>query len=248
MDNIPEDILHTVYLNKHALEFHDTLEKISHIKPYVDYDKMDDENYDAGNIWCYDRDLENDFASIQSHADSDYDPCTDVSSVSCSRTDDLDEFVNDGAIEDEYEAEMIEQFTNAGNLSNGLKLKPPLLPLTNNRKICLDISCDRDYWFDEHYFDLPRKYGKDYIWERIEKKLNIQIIRKSRSRSVIPRRHLRYNKIWFIWKGALPILMCDMLHVVQTLNVKAQYDHRFLEIIHLSKGADYDNIELWCGS
>ena len=111
------------------------------------------------------------------------------------------------------------------------------------------MTRDSEYWFDEHYFDLPRKYGKGWVWAHMEKKLNVQIEKKTISRSVVPHRHQRCNKIWFIWKGALPILMCDMLHVIQNLNVKAQYDHTFLEHFRVSgKEGRYDRIEVWCGS
>ena len=150
-----------------------------------------------------------------------------------------------GGVQDD-EAEVYEQFIGAGNLMNCLKLAQQLEVLTYNRKIFLDITCNSEYWFDEFYFDLPRKYGHDLIWNDVENKLDITIIKKKLSRSIVPHRHRRYNKIWFIWNGTLPILMCDMLHIIQTLNLKAQYNHRFLERITVSrKYGDYDQIELF---
>ena len=117
MDTLPDDILHTIYPNKHALELKDTLDKINHIKPYFNYSLMDDPDYDTNHI-C-DTHLENDFESVQSHADSGYEINTDASSVTTTHTDDIDdadEYVIDGVLADE--AEMLEQFVNASNLTN----------------------------------------------------------------------------------------------------------------------------------
>ena len=39
MNTLPEDIQNKIYLDKHTLEFHTTLEKIKHVKNFIDYSK-----------------------------------------------------------------------------------------------------------------------------------------------------------------------------------------------------------------
>jgi hypothetical protein len=170
---LPDDVLNTIYLNKHSLEFYTTLEKINHIKPYIDYSKIKDDNYDNNRCFQYDTHLENDFESIKSHADTDYEINTNVSSISYTHTDDLHE--HDGVSSDDE----FKHFVNAGCLSNCFKLKDQLQYLTNNRAIYIDMTRDSEYWFDEHYFELPRKYGNDWIWKHFEKQLNIQVVKNN---------------------------------------------------------------------
>ena len=74
-------------------------------------------------------------------------------------------------------------------------------------------------------------------------------MKKKLSRSEIPRMHRRYNRIWFTYHGELPILVCDIIHIVQSLNVRAMYDHRFLEdVIVTGRSGIYTKIEIWNGS
>ena len=95
------------------------------------------------------------------------------------------------------------------------------------------MTCNVDYWFDEHVFDI-----RFWDWEHYENKCNITFDKTKLSRSEIPRLHRRCNKIWFTYHGALPILVCDILHIVEKLNLKAMYDHRFLEVVSVNKNMD----------
>ena len=80
------------------------------------------------------------------------------------------------------------------------------------------------------------------------KKCNITIDKKL-SRSEIPRMHRRYNRIWFTYNGALPVLVCDILHIIQCLNTKAMYDHRYLESIDVTRQRGlYTEIRIGNGS
>ena len=101
-------------------------------------------------------------------------------------------------------------FIHAGTLTKGLSLKEQLQPLTNNRKIGVDMSCD--VFYDEHFFDI-----RFWDWGYYENKCNITLDKAKLSRSGIPRRHRRYNKTWFTYHGAVPILVCDILHIVQPI-------------------------------
>ena len=65
---------------------------------------------------------------------------------------DLDMEERFNGFEEVYETYKL--FIDAGNLTNCLSLKEQLQPLTHNRKIHIDISCDVNYFFDEHFFDV----------------------------------------------------------------------------------------------
>ena len=83
----------------------------------------------------------------------------------------------------------------------------------------------------------------------LRKQCNITLDKTELSRSEIPRRHRRYNKIWFTYHGAVPILVCDILRIVQSLNLKAMGDHTFLEnIVVTGECGSYTQLELWSGS
>ena len=90
-------------------------------------------------------------------------------------------------------------FINAGTLTIGISLKEQLQPLTSNRKMYIDMSCD--VFYDEHLFDI-----RFWDWEYYENKRNITLDKTKLSRSGIPGRHRRYSKIWFAYHGAVPIL------------------------------------------
>ena len=106
------------------------------------------------------------------------------------------------------------------------------------------MSCDVDYFFDEHFFDI-----RFWDWEYYENKCNFTLDKTKLSRSEIPRRHRRHTKIWFTYHGAVPILVCDILHIVQSLNLKAMGDHTCLEnIVVTGKCGLYTKLEIWNGN
>ena len=72
-------------------------------------------------------------------------------------------------------------FIHAGTLTNSVQLKEQSRPLTSNRKICIDMSCDVHYFFDEHFFDIR-------FWDRehYENKCNITLDKTKISRSEVP--------------------------------------------------------------
>ena len=49
--------------------------------------------------------------------------------------------------------------------------------------------------------------------------------------------------------GAVPILVCDILHIVQSLNLKSMGDHTFLEYVVVTGNCGvYTQLEIWNGS
>ena len=50
MNTLPEDIHNEIYLDKHVLEFHTTLEK-NHVKNYIDYSKDINEFNYSTELW-----------------------------------------------------------------------------------------------------------------------------------------------------------------------------------------------------
>ena len=78
------------------------------------------------------------------------------------------------------------------------------------------------------------------VWELGKTKL---------ARSPIPRMHRRCNKIWFTYNGSLPILVSDIIHIIQCLNLRAMGDHRLLEHVVVTRQQGlYTEIEIWNGS
>ena len=63
-------------------------------------------------------------------------------------------------------------FIHAGTLTNGLSLKEQLQPVTSNRKIAIDMSCDVLY--DERFFDI-----RFWDWGYYENKCNITLDKKT---------------------------------------------------------------------
>ena len=59
-------------------------------------------------------------------------------------------------------------FVDACTSTNCVPLKEQLQPLTNNRTIYIDMTCNVHYWFDEHFFDI-----RFWDWEHYENKCNI---------------------------------------------------------------------------
>ena len=45
MNKLPDVLQDKIYFDKHALDFHNSLSKIKHIKPYKDFSKADNCNY-----------------------------------------------------------------------------------------------------------------------------------------------------------------------------------------------------------
>ena len=60
--------------------------------------------------------------------------------------------------------EIYKLFIHAGTLTNSLSLKEQLQPLTSNRKIYIDMSCD--CFYDEHFFDI-RSLGLGVLWKQM---------------------------------------------------------------------------------
>lgn len=242
MDTLPEDIQSKIYLDKHTLEFHTTLEKIKHVKSFIDYSEEDI------NEFNYSTELLSDGNESKRSPPSDYslremiEKDSDETSTcfTYTRTEDWDLDMEDRFNDFEEMYEIYKLFIDAGTLTNCLSLKEQLQPLTNNRKIHIDISCDVKYFFDEHFFDV-----RFWDWEYYENKCNITLDKTKLSRSTVPRMHRRCNKIWFTYNGALPVLVCDIIHIIQCLNMKAMGDHRYLASVRVVGRRDlYTEIEI----
>lgn len=245
MNTLPEDIQNKIYLDKHTLEFHTTLEKIKHVKNFIDYSK-------DINEFNYSTELLSDGSESKRSPPSDYslremiEKDSDETSTcfTYTPTEDWDLDMEDrfNGFEEVYDN--YKSFIDAGNLTNCLSLKQQLQPLTNNRKIHIDMSCDLKYFFDEHFFDV-----RFWDWEYYENKCNITLDKTKLSRSPIPRMHRRCNKIWFTYNGALPILVSDIIHIIQCLNLRALGNHIFLEhVVVTGQQGLYTEIEIGNGS
>ena len=142
MDTLPEDIQSKIYLDKHTLEFHTTLEKIKHVKNCIDYSK-------DINEFNYSTELLSDGNESKRSPPSEYslreiiekDPYATSACLAYTPTEDweLDMAECFNGVGDMYEDYNL--FIYVGTLTNCASLNEQLQPLTHNRKIHIGISC-----------------------------------------------------------------------------------------------------------
>ena len=73
-----------------------------------------------------------------------------------------------------------------------------------------------------------RKYGDD-VWLKLQKKITID--KFVLSRSPVCKRHNRSNQLWKTYHDPLPIRVCDIVHLIEEINIKALYNHTILTSI-----------------
>ena len=231
-------------MEKHTLEFHTTLET-KRVHNFIDYSKYINEfNYSTELLSDCNESKRSPPSEYSLHEiiEKDSDEATTCLTYTPTEDWDLDMEERFNGFEEVYENYKL--FIDAGNLTNCLSLKEQLQPLTHNRNKHIDISCDVNYFFDEHFFDV-----RFWDWEYYENKCNITLDKTKLSRSTVPRMHRRCNRIWFTYNGALPVLVSDIIHIIQCLNLRAMGDHRFLEhVVVTGQQGLYTEIEIWNGS
>ena len=157
MDMLPEDIQSKIYLNKHTLEFHTTLEKIKHVKNFRNYSEdMNEFNYSTALSSVSASSKQSRPSPPRNELEKEYDEATTCFTYTPTEDWNLDADERFDGFPELYEE--YQMFIDAGTLNNSISLNEQLKPLTYNRKIHIDMSCDVEYFFDEHFFDV-------HFWE-----------------------------------------------------------------------------------
>ena len=65
----------------------------------------------------------------------------------------------------------------------------------------------------------------------VTKRLNITIDKFVLSRSPVCKQHNCYNQLWITYHDPLPIRVCDIVHLIEEMNIKALYNHTILTSI-----------------
>ena len=113
--------------------------------------------------------INDDFEPIERDIDGDTDTDTDTI-----HTDTLEEIVEDldtslNPIASESLGQMEYYFVDAHNLTLGMSIHEQMQIVSKDKHIWIDLRCDVDYFYDEHFFDISiRKYGDD-VWLKLEK-------------------------------------------------------------------------------
>ena len=91
-----------------------------------------------------------------------------------------------------------------------------------------------------------RKYGED-VWLKLQHKLNIIINKFVLPRSPICKQHKRYNQLWLTYHDPLPIRVCDIVHLIEEMNIKSLYNHTYLaSISNYGRHTDENGIPYTC--
>jgi hypothetical protein len=238
MDSLPDDLRSKIHKYKHEMNISKSLEIIK---------RLNVEENDCDAIELQQQiDLEN-MASGDDESNISSDDTDTLEEIS----EDIEQLMNPRA--SNYREQMEYYFVSASNLVLCIEWQEQLQVLVDSRHILIDLQCDCDYFYDEHFFDISMNtYGSD-IWSKLQNHLNITIHKSVLSRSPICNKHNRYSQIYLTYNDQVPVRVCDIIYLLQELNIKALYSHRFLEKIYLNGETDFDNktfniVHLFCGS
>ena len=219
MEDLPEVIQTMIHKYAHEIDFSKSIALLKRIK--VESNECD----------IIELKMSDDFEPIEREVDDEVSSdagTTDTDTLE-EIVEDIEELMNPGA--SRYREQMEYYFVDARNLTLDMSIRDQMQIVSENENIWIDLGCDYDYWFDEHFFDISmRKYGDD-IWLKIQKKLNITIHNFELSRSPICNKHKRYNELWLTYHDPLPIRACDIIYLIEEMNIKALYDHTYIENI-----------------
>ena len=51
------------------------------------------------------------------------------------------------------------------------------------------------------------------------------------SRSPLCKQHNRFNHLWLTFHDPLPVRVCDMVHLIEEMSIKALYNHKIVASI-----------------
>ena len=71
--------------------------------------------------------------------------------------------------------------------------------ITHSKRIHIDLRNDNEFYFDEHFFDIPADSW--LLWKSVERQLNIDIVGFELSRDETVRSNGRCNQILFTLQG-----------------------------------------------